>query len=96
MLKEIVESPVLKTKIKSPEVKLNEKALGYLIGPFCALISNAIFGSYLNRYYSDVIGWTDTARFGTFSGLLPILSVIFVIIGNLFVGRVMDNTRTNQ
>ncbi|MBQ9589699.1 MAG: MFS transporter [Butyrivibrio sp.] len=96
MLKEIVESPGLKSKITSPDVKLKEKALGYLVGPFCALISNAIFGSYLNRYYSDVIGWTDTSKFGTFSGLLPILSVIFVIIGNLLVGKVMDQTRTNQ
>ena len=64
--------------------------------PFCALISNAIFGSYLNRYYSDVLVWTDTSRFGNFSALLPILSVICVIIGNLVVGRLMDSTKSSQ
>ena len=70
--------------------------LGYFIGPFCAFVSNAIFGSYLNRYYSDVLGWTDTTKFGMFSAILPMVSVVFVIIGNLYVGRLIDNTRTSQ
>jgi GPH family glycoside/pentoside/hexuronide:cation symporter len=86
----------VQTKIISANVKPKEMILGYFLGPFCAFISNAIFGAYLNRYYSDVIGWTDTNRFGVFSAVLPMLSVIFVIIGNLFVGRLIDNTRTPQ
>lgn len=91
-----IEAPLFKTRITSANVKPTEMLLGYLIGPFCALISNAIFGSYLNRYYSDVLVWTDTSRFGNFSALLPILSVICVIIGNLVVGRLMDSTKTTQ
>jgi GPH family glycoside/pentoside/hexuronide:cation symporter len=90
------ENPLLKTRIKTAEVKPKEMIIGYFLAPFCALISNAIFASYLNRYYSDVIGWTDTGRFGNFSALLPMISVIFVVIGNLFVGHLMDNTRTSQ
>jgi len=90
------ENPLFKTKITSANVKPKEMLLGYFIGPFCAFISNAIFGSYLNRYYSDVLGWTDTAKFGIFSAVLPMISVIFVIIGNLLVGRLIDNTRTKQ
>lgn len=92
----LFQNPLLRTKITSANVKPPEMILGYFLGPFCALISNAIFGSYLNRYYSDVIGWTDTTRFGTFSAVLPMVSVICVIIGNLFVGRLMDNTKTSQ
>ncbi len=92
----LFENPLLKTKIISANVKPKEMLLGYFIGPFCALISNAIFSSYLNRYYSDVLGWTDTSRFGVFSALLPMISVIFVIIGNLMVGRFIDDTRTSQ
>lgn len=88
--------PALRTRITSANVKTDEMALGYFAGPFCAFISNAIFGSYLNRYYSDVLGWTDTARFGVFSALLPMLSVALVIVGNLAVGRLIDNTRTPQ
>lgn len=90
------EKPLFRTKITSANVKTKEMLLGYFVGPFCALISNAIFSSYLNRYYADVIGWTDTGKFGSFSALLPMVSVIFVILGNLFVGRLIDNTRTSQ
>lgn len=96
MINQIVEKPLFKTRITSANVKPQEMLLGYFIGPFCAFISNAIFGSYLNRYYSDVLGWTDTSRFGVFSALLPMISVIFVILGNLWVGRLIDNTRTSQ
>lgn len=90
------ENPLVKTKIVSADVKRREMILGYFIGPFCAFISNAIFSSYLNRYYSDVLGWTDSTKFGVFSAFLPMISVLFVMIGNLFVGRLIDNTRTSQ
>lgn len=87
---------IVKSSIKSNEVGLFEKGLGYFVGPFLALISNAIFSSYLNRYYSDVLGWTDTERFGRFSALLPIISVIFVIMGNLILGWLIDKTKTKE
>ena len=92
----MLEKILPKTKVKTDEVKLTEMALGYFVGPFAAFISNAIFGSYLNRYYSDVLGWTDVQKFGVFSAVLPIASVICVIIGNLFVGHLIDNTRTRE
>lgn len=94
--KKMIDLPVFRTRITSANVKWKEMLLGYFIGPFLAFISNAIFGSYLNRYYSDVIGWTNTEKFGLFSAVLPMISVIFVIIGNLVVGRLIDNTRTSQ
>lgn len=92
-LNNVVENPVFRTKIKSSSVKPQEMLLGYFLAPFCAMISNAIFASYLNRYYADIIGWTE---FGAFSALLPIVSVIFVVAGNLFVGQMMERTRTSQ
>lgn len=95
-VKTLFEAPAFKTKITTAKVEKKEVFLGYFIGPFLALLSNAIFGAYLNRYYSDVIGWTDTNQFGHFSALLPLISVVFVILGNLFVGRLIDNTRTSQ
>ncbi len=95
-IKEIFDNPLVKTRITSANVRPKEMVMGYFIGPFCAFISNAIFSSYLNRYYSDVLGWTDTSRFGIFSALLPMISVIFVVLGNLLVGRLIDNTRTSQ
>ncbi len=79
------------TKIKSSNVKAKEMFLGYLAAPFCAMIANAIFGAYLNRYYVDVVGWT---KFGAFATLLPMVSSAVVIMGNLMVGRWIDSTRT--
>jgi glycoside/pentoside/hexuronide:cation symporter, GPH family len=84
-----------RTRIKNAKVSQKEMIIGYFLAPFLALISNAIFGSYLNRYYSDVIGWTDRTKFGVFSALLPMLSVILVIAGNIFVGRMIDKTKTS-
>ena len=95
-LNKLFDNPLVKTKITSANVKPPEMLLGYFLGPFCAFISNATFGSYLNRYYSDILGWTDVTRFGVFSALLPMVSVIFVVLGNLWVGRMIDNTRTSQ
>ncbi|MDU5261906.1 MAG: MFS transporter, partial [Clostridium celatum] len=95
-IKNLFNNPLVKTKITSANVKSKEAILGYFLGPFCAFISNAIFSAYLNRYYSDILGWTDTSKFGMFSALLPMVSVIFVIIGNLIVGRMIDNTRTSE
>lgn len=89
----IAEMPVFRTKIKTDDVKFLEMILGYFVAPFSAMISNAIFAAYLNRYYVDVLRWT---KFGAFATLLPIVSVIFVVAGNLMVGQWIDNTRTSQ
>ena len=81
-LKDIVERPELQTKIKSDDVKISEIALGYFLAPFCAMLANSIFGAYLTRYYADVLGWTKFGS-GAFAALLPIVSVVFVVLGNL-------------
>lgn len=74
---------------KSSNVTFSEMALGYLIGPFGALITNAVFTSFLNRFYTDILGMA-----GKFLTLLPLVSTIFVVAGNLIVGVVIDRTRT--
>jgi GPH family glycoside/pentoside/hexuronide:cation symporter len=94
MKTDLFENPILQTKITSANVKTKEALLGYFVGPFMAFISNAIFGSYLNRYYTDVIGLTNWAA--KFAVLMPVISVLFVIIGNLLIGRLIDMTRTSQ
>ena len=86
-------NPALKTKITSDDVKIPEMVIGYLTAPLCAMLANSIFSAYLTRYYADVIGLTDS-QFGIFSMMLPIVSAIVVIAGNLFVGQLIDGTRT--
>ena len=92
-LKKNVEKPVFHTKIISDEVRFPEIVLGYFLAPFCAMLANSIFGAYLTRYYADILGWTRHIS-GAFAALLPIISVIFVVFGNLTIGKWIDNTRT--
>ncbi|MBE7087145.1 MAG: MFS transporter [Clostridiales bacterium] len=91
--KSLFESPILSTKIKSANVKIfPEGGLGYLIGPTLALLANSILSGYFNKYMTDVLKINAWAA-GFFS-MLPLISVIFVVIGNILVGRLMDHKQT--
>ena len=80
---------LLKSRVRSANVKLPEMVLGYLIGPFGALIINAVFTSFLNRFYTDALGLS-----GTFITLLPLVSTVLVVIANIAVGIMIDKTKT--
>ncbi|MBO5328090.1 MAG: MFS transporter [Clostridia bacterium] len=94
--KSIFESPILSTKIKSANAKFfPEAAIGYFIGPTLAILSSSILNNYLIQYFTDVLNVnTWGAWASTFLTLLPILSAILVVIGNIVVGRVMENNKT--
>ena len=85
----IFEKPIFRTKIKSANVKLfPEAGLGYLLGPILALISNGVVNVWLVQYWDKVLllgKWNPL-----FQTLLPIISAIFVVIGNLLVGHLME------
>lgn len=91
--KSVFETPLLSTKIKSSSVKLfPEAGLGYLLGPILALISNGVINIWLIQYWDKVLmlgEWNPL-----FQTLLPIVSAIFIIIGNLVVGKVMERKPT--
>ena len=90
--KSIFDSPLLSSKIKSAKPKLfPEGVLGYFGGPTLALIANAFLASYLNKYLTDIFGITSWAAL--FNTLLPVLSVIFVVLGNVVVGKLMDKSK---
>lgn len=89
MAKSIFESRLLSSKIKSPNVKLFPEAfLGYFGGPFFALVPNAIINTYLSQYWKNVLGLNTWAQ--VFTWLMPLLSTILIIVGNLLVGRLME------
>ncbi len=91
--KSIFESPILSTKVKSANVKIfPEGGLGYFIGPTLALLANSVLSTYLNQYMTDVLDMMSWASW--FVTWLPVVSVIFVIAGNILVGRLMDRNRT--
>ena len=90
-----------RTRIRSANVKPVESLLGYLVGPFCAMLANGIFTTYLNRYFRNVLFAEElasgSALAGTVEGFLtifPILSAVLIVIGNLVAGQLVERTRT--
>lgn len=91
--KSFFDNPLLSTKVKSAKAKIfPEGALGYFVGPTLALLSNSILSGYLNKYMTDVLNMTVWAK--DFLTWLPIISVIFVVLGNIVVGCLMDHSKT--
>lgn len=91
--KSIFDNPFLSTKVKSAKVKIfPEGALGYLVGPTLALLANSILSGNLNLYMTNVLDIATWAK--EFFTWLPVISVIFVVLGNIIVGRLMDHGRS--
>lgn len=93
--------PLFKSKVKSVNVKLPELAFGYFVGPALALLVSGLFvNGFLNIYYTDYLfvdllkdsNWQATIN--TFLSLLPMLSTILIVAGNLFAGQLIERTNT--
>ena len=80
---------ILSSRIKSANVKFFPEAfLGYLGGPFFALIPNGIINVFLTQYWVNVLGISEWAPI--FTWLLPLLSSALIVVGNLLVGKLME------
>ena len=87
--KSFFETGLMRSKIKSRTVTLfPEAALGYLLGPILALMGNGVINIWLIQYWDKVLGLGTWAP--VFETLLPIISSIVIIIGNILVGRLME------
>ena len=83
------------TLIKKNNVTLiPEGAIGYFLGPTLALLANSILANYFNKYMSDVLHINSWAK--AFFTWLPVISVIFVVMGNILVGRLMDKIKSKN
>ena len=75
---------------KSNVTLIPEGAMGYLVGPTLALLANSVLANYFNKYMTDVLNINSWAS--EFFKWLPVISVIFVVLGNIIVGRLMDKS----
>lgn len=83
------ETPLMRSKIKSSKVTLfPEAVLGYFLGPVLALLCNGVINVWLVQYWDKVLNLGTLAP--VFETVLPIVSAIIIVIGNLFVGRLME------
>ena len=87
--KSFFETRLMASRIKSRTVSLfPEAGLGYLLGPILALMGNGVINLWLIQYWDKVLGLGTWAPL--FETLLPIISAIIIVIGNTFVGRLME------
>lgn len=82
-------SPLGTTSIRSEEVRLPEMLIGYMIGPFGALLSSGIFTSILQNYFTDVLKLNLSFLTG-----LQLVSTLFIVAANLVVGQLIERTKT--
>lgn len=82
------------TRIRTDEVKGAERWIGYCLGPALVATLNAgVGGSYLNSFYTDVLGLNALAG-GLFLTLMPVISKIVDAITNIIMGQIVDHTVT--
>ncbi|MCH5162334.1 MAG: MFS transporter [Clostridiales bacterium] len=80
---------------------------GYFLGPFGALLASGIFTSFLQRYWTDVLfanyrvvgadgklALPSGSPIGLFLTLLPLLSAILIVVGNLVAGQLIERTKS--
>ena len=86
---------LIQSKVHTSDVGKAEKWLGYLLGPTGALLLNAVLGTYLNVYYTDVLKLTKIWG-GAFLVIFPIISKILDAITNVAIGYAIDHTHTTE
>ena len=89
------DNPRLDSRITTRNVSNTEKWLGYLFAPLGPFIFNAIVSTYLNVYYTDLLGATAWWN-GAFLIIFPIVSKIIDAVTNVLMGILIDRTKTRQ
>ena len=85
----LFEQPFARTRVTTDKVRMPEMLLGYLIGPFGAMLSSGIYTSFLQNYLSDVLGLS-----AGFLSVLQLVSTALIVAANLVVGQLIERTHT--
>lgn len=88
-MKKIWENPLAGSLTNQERVSTPEMLIGYLIGPFGAMLSSGIFTSFLQAYLGDVLGLS-----AGFLSALQLVSTVFIVAANLIVGQLIERTHT--
>jgi GPH family glycoside/pentoside/hexuronide:cation symporter len=88
------DSPVFDSKCKRAVPDKKEKIFGYLLGPIGGQLLYFLIQTWLNVYYTDVLGLTKINK--NFLFLFPLISGVAVVLFNLLFGYLIDRTHTKQ
>ena len=90
----LMSKKIFNSRIKSANTQASEKWFGYFFGPcLMYMVYYGVAGTYLTQFYTDVLGIAEGALFLT---LFPLLSKIVDAVTNIFMGRIIDKTKTKQ
>lgn len=95
MEKGMLSSKLFDSRVPAEKMTAREKILGFFLGPIAVMVMNSILSNYLNVYYTDVLkigGIWD----GMFISLFPIVAKILDVLTFIFMGLVVDRTRSRQ
>lgn len=91
-MKPFFSGKTLQSLIQSEDVTKTERILGYFVGPCLAyMVYNGLAVTYLTQFYTDVLGVT-----GIILTWMPLISKIISSLVGLWIGRMIDKTRTAQ
>lgn len=78
------------TRITSANVGLKEAIFGYILGPLFGLMSSGMLAGNMLKY------WEALGLNASFTTALPLISIVFIVIGNLVVGQIIDKTKSRH
>lgn len=81
--------PLTASLARKDKVTTPEMLIGYLIGPFGAMLSSGIFTSFLQKYLGAVLQLSSG-----FLSVLQLVSTALIVAANLIVGQLIERTRT--
>lgn len=90
-MKDILQSSIWDSRIKSYTVTKKERMLGYFFGPVSVILMNSILSNYLNVYYTDVIQLGHVWN-GWFLSFFPIVVKILDAATFILMGVIVDRT----
>lgn len=91
----MLSSNLFRSRIHTDQVSRSEKILGYFLGPIGVSLISSFLGSYLNVFFTDVLGLA-TLWNGLFLSLLPMVGTAAAALSTLFFGRIADRTASPQ
>lgn len=91
-MRKFFSSPLLNSRIHSEDTQKSEQIFGYFLGPCLVyMMYNGVASTYLTQFYTDVLGLA-----GAFLTMMPLVSKLISGIVSIFIGRMIDKTRTSQ
>lgn len=85
--------PILNSRTNKQNVTLPEMIFGYFLGPLLVLAMTCVVSTYYLTFYRT---YDDIVSQGAFLVLLPLISIIPMVLSNIFVGILLGKMRSRQ